>query len=57
MNFYPLGQSGFIFNSHNIIICIDAYLSNSVEELMGCQYRRQVPVFSNNEILSPLDYT
>ena len=56
MKIYPLGQSGFIYNAHNTYICIDPYLSNSVEELMGCQYKRKVPVFSNKAILSSIDY-
>ena len=56
MNIFPLGQSGFIFNSHDINICVDPYLSDSVEELMGSQYKRLSPVFSDKSILSSLDY-
>ena len=53
---YPLGQSGYIFSYNNISICIDPYLSDSVEDLLGSKYKRQIPIYDNIKVLSTLDW-
>ena len=56
MHLYSLGQSGYIFKYNSISICIDPYLSNSVQDLLGSKYKRQIPIYNNTKVLSSLDW-
>lgn len=56
MHLYSLGQSGYIFNYNSISICIDPYLSNSVEDLLGSKYKRRIPIYDNIKVLSSIDW-
>lgn len=56
MHLYSLGQSGYIFKYNSISICIDPYLSNSVQDLLGSKYKRQIPIYDNIKVLSSLDW-
>lgn len=51
-----LGQTGLKINFNNLCILIDPYLSNSVEDLDGPDFVRQVPIPYQPEDLDAVDW-
>lgn len=51
-----LGQTGLKINFNNLCLIIDPYLSNSVEELDGPDFIRQVPIPYQPEDLDTVDW-
>lgn len=51
-----LGQAGFRFNFDGLIVYIDPYLSNYVEEIEGEKSKRQVPIMLPPEKIKDADW-
>lgn len=51
-----LGQSGCILKYDNKVLCVDPYLSNSVEELDASDLQRLIPIPVNPEEITNIDY-
>jgi len=52
----PLGQSGFRFRFSSVTLYIDPYLSNSVEEAEGHDFRRLVPIWKSPHLIKDADW-
>jgi len=52
----PLGQSGFRLRFGSIILYIDPYLSNSVEENEGPEMRRLFPIWKPPQLITDADW-
>lgn len=52
-----LGQAGYLLNYDNVTICIDPYLSNSIEKIDGLKRLKHIPVYPENLIADYLIIT
>ncbi len=52
-----LGQAGYLLKYNNMTICIDPYLSNSIEKIDGLRRLKQIPVYPENLIADYLIIT